>query len=115
ARRFANSEDFDREIHSLRQEFGFSSDPETTQRILAKVRESRGIPHDTVTPSAQDRLDLYFLAQGTPTPRAQPTAPGRIPTGPPGEWEETVAAPMTGKASPRRALPIAAIVLVAAA
>jgi len=115
ARRFANSEDFDREIHSLRQEFGFSSDPETTQRILAKVRESRGIPHDTVTPSAQDRLDRYFLAQGTPTPRSQPTAPGPIPTGTPGEWEETVAAPMTGKASPRRALPIAAIVLVAAA
>jgi len=116
ARRFANSEDFDREIHSLRQEFGFSSDPETTERILAKVRESREIPHDTVTPSAQDRLDRYFVAQGTPTPRSQPTPPGPIPTGTPGEWEETVAAPMTGKAGPRRsALPTAAIVLMAAA
>jgi serine/threonine-protein kinase len=116
ARRFANSEDFDREIHSLRSEFGFSSDPETTQRILAKVRESRGIPHDTVTPSAQDRLDRYFLAQGTPTPRSRPTAPGPIPTGIPGEWEETVATPMTEKADRRRSpLPIAAVVLAAAA
>jgi serine/threonine-protein kinase len=116
ARRFANAEEFDREIHSLRQEFGFSSDPETTQRILAKVRESRGTPHDTVTPSAQDRLDRYFVAQGTPAPRSQPTAPDPIPTGTPGEWEETVAAPIVEKAGRRRSpLPIAAVVLAAAA
>jgi serine/threonine protein kinase len=115
ARRFANAEDFDREIVSLRHELGFSADLEATQRILAKVRESRGTPHDTVTPSAQDRLDRYFVAQGTPTPRSQPTAPGPIPTGTAGEWEETVAAPMTEKTGRRRSLPIAAIVLAGAA
>ncbi len=43
-RRFASAEEFDREIYSLRQEFGFSSDPETTQRILAKVRDRRDRP-----------------------------------------------------------------------
>ncbi|HEY3172828.1 MAG TPA: serine/threonine-protein kinase [Thermoanaerobaculia bacterium] len=115
-RRFANAEEFDREILSIRHALGFSSDPEATQRILAKVRESRGTPHDTVTPSAQDRLDRYFLAQGTPTPRPPPTAPGILPTAVAGEWEETVAAPMTEETGRRRSpLPIAAIVLAGAA
>jgi hypothetical protein len=49
-----------------------------------------------VTPSAQDRLDRHFLAQGTPTsgtsrvttPLPHSTAAGS------GEWEETVAAPL---------------------
>ncbi|HEX9304393.1 MAG TPA: serine/threonine-protein kinase [Thermoanaerobaculia bacterium] len=116
ARRFSSAEEFDREIITIRHALGFSADPEATQRILAKVRESREIPHDAVTPSAQDRLDRYFVAQGTPTPRSQPTAPGPVETGPAGEWEETVAAPMTEKTARRRSpLPVAAIVLAGAA
>ena len=116
ARRFASAEDFDREIHALRQKFGFSSDPEATRRILAKARESRGAPHDSVTPSAQDRLDRYFLAQGTPAPRSLPTSPGPSPTGTAGEWEETVAAPIAEKAARHRSsLALPAIVLTAAA
>jgi len=115
ARRFASAEEFDREIHALRQKFGFSSDPEATRRILEKARESRGAPHDTVTPSAQDRLDRYFLAQGTPAPRSLPTSPGPSPAGTAGEWEETVAAPMAEKPVRRRpSLALPAIVLAAA-
>ncbi|HEX9287870.1 MAG TPA: protein kinase, partial [Thermoanaerobaculia bacterium] len=116
ARRFANAEEFDREIISLRHELAFSADPEATHLILAKVRESRGTPHDAVTPSAQDRLDRHFLAQGTPSPRAQPTTAGSLPPAASGDWEETLASPIKEETGPRRSpLPIAAVVLAAAA
>jgi serine/threonine-protein kinase len=111
ARRFASAEEFDREIISLKHGLAPFSDPDATHRILAKVRESRGLPHDSVTPSAQDRLDRHFLAQGTPTPLSPTKKTSPILTG---EWEETVAAPMDDKAPPRRPLPVALLALGAA-
>jgi serine/threonine protein kinase len=114
-RRFASAEEFDREILSLQQNLAPFYDPDATHRILAKVRESKGAPKDTVTPSAQDRLDRHFLAQGTPTPLTRTSTQA-----PPGttEWEETVATPIRGEAGRpvgRRPFPVAAVVLAGAA
>ena len=114
-RRFASAEEFDREILSLQQNLAPFYDPDATHRILAKVRESKGLPKDTVTPSAQDRLDRHFLAQGTPTPlsRTLSSTPHPQMTD---EWEETVASPLEGGTVPhRRRFPVAAVVLAGAA
>lgn len=109
-RRFASAEEFDREILSLQQNLAPFYDPEATHRILAKVRESKGLAKDTVTPSAQDRLDRHFLAQGTPTPLSRTDSSGTT------EWEETVASPLEGgTVRQRRPFPIAAVVLAGAA
>jgi eukaryotic-like serine/threonine-protein kinase len=112
SRRFANAEEFDREIISLQQNLAPFYDPDATHRILTKVRESRGLPRDSVTPSAQDRLDRHFLAQGTPTPRSRTSAPAPGATA---EWDETVASPIGEPVRRRRSIPVAALVLVAAA
>ena len=113
-RRFASAEEFDREILALQQNLAPFYDPDATHRILAKVRESKGLPKDTVTPSAQDRLDRHFLAQGTPTPLSTTKTPGPTLTG---EWEETVATPIGGTAHAvkRRPFPAAAVALTGAA
>ena len=114
-RRFASAEEFDREILSLQQNLAPFYDPDATHRILAKVRESKGLPKDTVTPSAQDRLDRHFLAQGTPTPlsRTLSSTPHPQMTD---EWEETVASPLEGgTVRHRRPFPVAAVVLAGAA
>ena len=96
-RRFSSAEDFDREIIRLRQDLALAQDPDATHRILAKVRNSREVSGVAVTPSAQDRLDRHFLAQGTPTPgTSRVTTPLPVSTAArSGEWEETVAAPLT--------------------
>jgi eukaryotic-like serine/threonine-protein kinase len=113
-RRFASAEEFDREILALQQNLAPFYDPDATHRILAKVRETKGLPKDSVTPSAQDRLDRHFLAQGTPTPLSTTKIPDPMHTG---EWEETVASPIGGTVPPveRRRFPVAAAVLAAAA
>jgi serine/threonine protein kinase len=112
-RRFASAEEFDREILSLQQNLAPFYDPDATHRILAKVRESKGLPKDTVTPSAQDRLDRHFLAQGTPTPLSRTGSSAPQVTD---EWEETVASPLEGgTVRQKRPLPIAAMVLAGAA
>lgn len=110
-RRFASADEFDREIISLQQNLAPFYDPDATHRILAKVRESRGLPRDSVTPSAQDRLDRHFLAQGTPTPPSRTRAPASMVTG---EWEETVASPIDATIR-RRPFPAASLALVGAA
>ncbi len=110
-RRFGSAEEFDREVRALQQSLAPSYDPDATQRLLARVRESKEVPRDTVTPSAQDRLDRHFLAQGTPTPLSRTGAPATQRTG---EWEETVATPIGGTERPRR-LPAAALILAGAA
>lgn len=113
-RRFSSAEEFDREILSLQQNLAPFYDPAATHRILAKVRESKGLPKDSVTPSAQDRLDRHFLAQGTPTPLSRTKTSDPQVTG---EWEETVASPIHGTVRPieRRSFPAAAVVLAGAA
>jgi serine/threonine protein kinase len=112
-RRFANAEEFDREIISLQHNLAPFYDPDATHRILAKVRESRGLPRDSVTPSAQDRLDRHFLAQGTPTPLSRTQTSPTVT----GEWEETLASPIDGTVRParRRPFPAAALVFAGAA
>jgi serine/threonine protein kinase len=113
-RRFASAEEFDREIISLQQNLAPFYDPDATHRILAKVRESKGLPKDSVTPSAQDRLDRHFLARGTPTPVSRTQTPAEVTA----EWEETVASPIGGTVQPvqrRRPFPAAALVLAGAA
>ncbi len=110
-RRFASAEELDREIRALQENLAPFYDPDATHRLLAKVRESKGAPKDNVTPSAQDRLDRHFLAQGTPTPLSRTGAPPAEVTG---EWEETVATPIGGTVRPRR-IPAAALVLAGAA
>jgi serine/threonine-protein kinase len=111
-RRHASSEEFDREIISLKRELGPAQDPDATHRILAKVRESRETGLASVTPSAQDRLDRHFLAHGTPTPSSAPTAAPLSTSSAAEEWEETLAGPVTGSALRRRArLPVAVFLL----
>ena len=112
-RRFASAEEFDREILSLQQNLAPFYDPDATHRLLAKVRESKGLPKDTVTPSAQDRLDRHFLSQGTPTPHSRTDSSTPQVTD---EWEETVASPLEGGAVPHRPpFPVAAVALAGAA
>ena len=111
-RRWASAEEFALEVRELKSAMPVVEDPDATHRILAKVRESKGVRLAIATPSAQDRLDRQFVARGTPTPSSRTTSADspepRIPT----EWDETVAAPVT---EARRRRPVATIVLAAAA
>jgi eukaryotic-like serine/threonine-protein kinase len=115
-RRYASAEEFDREILSLKRELAPAEDPDATHRLLAKVRESRETALASVTPSAQDRLDRHFLAQGTPTPSSPPTAVPLPTANGSAEWEQTVAAPVTGETGrERRGRPPAALFVLAGA
>ena len=110
-RRFSGAEEFDQEIRSLQQNLAPFYDPDATHRLLARVRESRDVPKDNVTPSAQDRLDRHFQAQGTPTPPSRMDRPTPLGTA---EWEETVASPLGETMPRRRPFPVAAVVLAGA-
>ena len=73
--RFATAEDFDREILRIRERYA----PETEGVDAAVAAAIRAGPHPTnesVTPSAQSRLDRHFGAQATPPP---PTTLVRLP------------------------------------
>jgi serine/threonine-protein kinase len=113
-RRYGSAEEFDREIIGIRRSLGVTQDPDATHRLLKQIRESHDSDGVPVTPSAQDRLDRYFLAQGTPTQTSVPTTPiGLVPPRTvPGEWEETVAAPLAAEKPRRR--PAAVFVLIGA-
>jgi serine/threonine protein kinase len=114
-RRYASSEELDREIIALKRELGPARDPDATHRILARVRESRETALASVTPSAQDRLDRHFLAQGTPTPSSPPTAAPLSTSTAAEDWEETLAGPVTGSAMRRSARPPLAFFLLGGA
>jgi serine/threonine-protein kinase len=121
-RRFSSAEDFDREVIRLKHDLRLSHDPDATHRILAEARVSRDVDQVPVTPSAQDRLDRHFVAQGTPTPASSQVTSALPRAGASGEWEETVAAPLAGTAGRRGSrMPLAvfglggAAVLIAAA
>jgi len=115
-RRYSSAEELDREIIGLKHQLDLAQDPDATHRILTRVRESRDVGLASVTPSAQDRLDRHFLAQGTPTPSSVPTRIPLTTADAAGEWDQTVAAAVAGSEPRRRArLPMAMFVLAAAA
>ena len=70
--RFASAEDFDRELSKLKGRFDTPGDLESTASIMSTVRSTKPSASDGVTPSAQDRLDLHFGVQATPSPTAPP-------------------------------------------
>jgi len=66
--RFANADEFDRELLTLRSHFARPEDLEHTVAILSFVRPNEPSSPGTVTPSAQNRIDLHFAAGSTPRP-----------------------------------------------
>ncbi|HSS45173.1 MAG TPA: serine/threonine-protein kinase, partial [Thermoanaerobaculia bacterium] len=70
--RFASAEDFDREILTIRKRFAPPEKLERTVAILSRIRSTSGTHAVTVTPSAQNRLDLRFAAKTTPHPSQPP-------------------------------------------
>ena len=67
--RFASAEEFDREVVSLHKRYSRPDDLDDTAQIISRLREMPAVASDpTVTPSAQDRLDLQFVAASTPRP-----------------------------------------------
>ena len=107
-RRWATAEEFDREIQELKKGLPAGDDPDATHRLLARVRDSKDVRLDSVTPSAQDRLDRHFKARGTPTPATRTTSADSSAPRTPTEWDETLAAPVTEK---HRRAPVAAFLL----
>ena len=65
--RFASADEFDREILRLKAHAGEVDHGDATMRMITTVRATPIAPIESVTPSAQDRLDRQFLAQATPT------------------------------------------------
>ena len=66
--RFTSAEDFDREVLRLKAAVGEVDQADATMRMIMTVRTTPLAPSDTFTPSAQDRIDLQFRQQSTPTP-----------------------------------------------
>src|SRR5262249_4001659 len=69
--RYASAEDFDREIVGLRDRYGRAGLEQTVQ-MLSAVRQTpvAGQQDQTITPSAQSRLDRQFAGPTTPTTAA---------------------------------------------
>ena len=68
--RFLSADEFDREVVSLKQRFARPDELEGATKILSTIQMMPSAPgaEITVTPSAQDRLDLHFAASATPLP-----------------------------------------------
>jgi serine/threonine protein kinase len=65
--RFPSAEDFDREVVELRHRYGTDGLEQTVQ-MLSAVRQTPPSAQDqTITPSAQSRLDRQFAGPTTPT------------------------------------------------
>jgi serine/threonine-protein kinase len=111
--RYASAEDFDREIVALRDRYGRAGLEQTVQMLTA-VRQTpvAGQQDQTITPSAQSRLDRQFAGPTTPTT----AAPGLVAV-PRGSSEaKTQVVTGTGSRPSKKALPwMAAAVLVLAA
>ena len=73
--RFQSAEDFDREILTIRQRFAPPERLERTVQVLSAIRPATGSQAVTVTPSAQNRLNLRFAAKTTPHPSQPPLTP----------------------------------------
>src|SRR5438552_1793951 len=105
--RFLSADEFDREIVLLKQRFARPDDLENPKKILSTIQLMPSAPGSeiTVTPSAQDRLDLHFAASATPLPAsAGPVAvPPPSPRAPGAETGKHAGSP-TGAARPRTRL-----------
>ncbi len=66
--RFATADEFDREILSLANRFIRQDDLENTVAMISTIRRTGPLLVDSVTPSAQDRVNRQFGAQATPRP-----------------------------------------------
>jgi eukaryotic-like serine/threonine-protein kinase len=66
--RYTSADEFDREIVSLRDRYAHPDDLESTMSILSTMRSTQPAAPDTVTPSAQDRLNRQFGPLTTPSP-----------------------------------------------
>jgi serine/threonine-protein kinase len=80
--RYATAEDFDREIVELRHQHGTAGLEQTVQ-ILSAVRQTPVSGEaQTITPSAQSRLDRQFVGSTTPTQSRAGLVPlsGEAPT-----------------------------------
>ena len=66
--RFANAEEFDREILAIRSRYKRPEDQEEIRAELVRIRPSGGIRVEPATPSAQSEIDRQFAALRTPTP-----------------------------------------------
>ncbi len=79
--RYPTAEEFDREIVALRHEYG-TTEPEHTGQIISTVRQTPvSADGQTITPSAQSRLDRQFVGAKTPTRSRQELTPVRKGTG----------------------------------
>ena len=66
--RYATAEEFDREVVALRHRYGEPGVMDHTVQMISTVRETPGAADaQTVTPSAQNRLDRRFAAATTPS------------------------------------------------
>jgi serine/threonine-protein kinase len=70
--RHASAEDFDREVVGLREVHVRPEDLQTAMAVFAAIRSTQPAGPDTVTPSAQNRLDRQFGPQTTPSPSLPP-------------------------------------------
>jgi serine/threonine-protein kinase len=78
--RYGSADDFDRDIVLLRHQFARPEDLEGTMAILPSVSPAEPSPPDSVTPSAQDRLDRQFGARAHTTPQPTPSGVTAMPT-----------------------------------
>ncbi len=78
--RFTSADDFDREILRMRAEVGNVDQSDATMRMISNFSVTPLPPAESVTGSAQDRLDRQFRAVTTPTPMK---ASGLTPLPPP--------------------------------
>jgi serine/threonine-protein kinase len=90
--RYATAEEFDREVVALRHRYGEPGVADHTVQMISTVRDTPGATEaQTVTPSAQNRLDRRFAAATTPSssrpeltvvpPEGAAGQPGKAATG----------------------------------
>ncbi|HEY6930429.1 MAG TPA: protein kinase [Thermoanaerobaculia bacterium] len=65
--RFPTAEDFDREIVEIRHRYGTGGLEQTVQMLSAVRQTPQSSQEQTITPSAQSRLDRQFAGPTTPT------------------------------------------------
>ena len=136
--RFVSADDFDREVLRLKSQIGDVDQTDATMKMISSIPLTPPPPAESLTGSAQDRLDRQFRAVTTPTPMktsrltalpptvslTDPTvmAGGTPPPAPAGSQrmpaktaaEQPVAAPLPPRAKSRAPLFIGAAVFVLA-
>jgi serine/threonine protein kinase len=66
--RFVSADDFDREVLRLKSQIGDVHQTDATMKMISSIPLTPLPPAESVTGSAQDRLDRQFRAVTTPTP-----------------------------------------------